>query len=133
MAGDGGCTPRMWDAAQRPPMRALIQRRGLVRYLGMHTTSDPPRPAPVPPHATATTLTARLRTYAAHDDPATTVANAIALIVGWNGPFYPLYVVALAGAGVGPAVALTALSTPFFLAIPALARRSSRVIVRNQP
>ncbi|MBN8928194.1 MAG: hypothetical protein J0H19_16420, partial [Rhodospirillales bacterium] len=86
----------------------------------------PPRPAPVPPHAAATALTSRLRTYAAHDDPATAVANAIALIVGWNGPFYPLYVVALAGAGGGPAVALTALSTPFFLAIPALARRSSR-------
>lgn len=117
----------------------------------METASDPPRPAPpgalatavmsppatdtapspaaatrTMPATTGTTLAARLRAYAAHGDPATAMANAIALIVGWNGPFYPLYVVALAGAEVWPAVALTALAAPFFLAIPALARRSSR-------
>lgn len=72
------------------------------------------------------TLYGRLRAYMAHDDPATATANTVAVMVGWNGPFYPLYVIWLAGRGISAFVWLTALSTPFFLAIPAISRRSSR-------
>lgn len=69
---------------------------------------------------------ARLRAYTAHEDPAAAVANTVALVVGWNTPFYPLYTIALAGWRVGPFVLLILLSTPFFLAIPMVSRRSSR-------
>lgn len=67
-----------------------------------------------------------LRAYIAHDDPATAVANVIAMIVGWNAPFYPFYVMALVGRPIAGSAALTAIAAPFFLAIPALARVSSR-------
>ncbi|MBW4092841.1 MAG: hypothetical protein HIU82_17315, partial [Proteobacteria bacterium] len=69
-------------------------------------------------------LLAALRAYAAHDDPATAMANFVALVLGWNGPFYPLYVIALIGGTAGGAVFLTMLAMPFFLAIPALSHRS---------
>jgi hypothetical protein len=72
------------------------------------------------------TLLARLRAYMADDDPATDMANLIAMVVGWNGPFYPFYVIALAGWNVAGPALLTTFAAPFFLAIPALARRSSR-------
>ncbi len=64
-----------------------------------------------------------LRDYADHPDPATAVANLVAIIVGGNGPFYPLFVVLLAGREVVLPSLLTALAFPFFLAIPALSRR----------
>jgi hypothetical protein len=41
------------------------------------------------------TVAAWLRRYAAHPDPATATANLVALVVASNGPFYPLYVLAL--------------------------------------
>ena len=66
-----------------------------------------------------------IRAYSAHQDPATEACNFIALVVGWNGPFYPLYLIALAGHSIGAAALLTMLATPGFLAIPWLARRSS--------
>ena len=67
---------------------------------------------------------AAVRAYVAHDDPATAAANLVALVVGWNGPFYPMFVVALADTSVLWLSLLTMLSTPFFLAIPLLSRRS---------
>jgi hypothetical protein len=71
------------------------------------------------------TLLGRLRAYYSHDDPAAERANVIALIVGWNGPFYPLYVVALVGRHSAAFAPLTMLATPLFLALPWLSRRSS--------
>ena len=41
------------------------------------------------------TATALLGRYAAHADPATAAANLVALVLAGNGPFYPLYVLAL--------------------------------------
>ncbi|MEO3473676.1 hypothetical protein AAFN86_17540 [Roseomonas sp. CAU 1739] len=67
-------------------------------------------------------MLARLRAYAAHPDAATRVVNAIALLVGFNGPFYPAYVWFLAPEA-GPAALATMAASPFFLAIPWLARR----------
>ncbi len=65
----------------------------------------------------------RVAAYAAHDDPLTAAANWIALVVAWNQPFYPLYLWATVGADkIAPSL-LTFLSTPFFLAVPAVAQR----------
>lgn len=51
--------------------------------------------------------------------------NLIALAVASNQPFYPLYVYGIVSEHVWPTV-FTFLSTPFFLAVPALARRYSK-------
>jgi hypothetical protein len=67
-----------------------------------------------------------LRAYYAHHDPAAETANFVALVVGWNGPFYPLYVIAIGGGHSAALAPLTMLSTPLFLALPWLSRRSSR-------
>jgi hypothetical protein len=72
------------------------------------------------------TLLLRLREYAANPDPLANAAGTIALIVACNQPFYPLYLHAILGAAAWPAW-LTLLSTPFFVAVPALARRHSFV------
>ena len=61
--------------------------------------------------------------YAAHSDPLTVAANWIAIVVAWNQPFYPLYLWAVVGADKIAPSFLTFLSTPFFLAVPAVARR----------
>jgi hypothetical protein len=62
--------------------------------------------------------------YAHSDDPLAAATNFIALCVVGNQPFYPLYVWWVVGDD-GWSSFLTFLSTPFFLAIPAIARRSS--------
>ena len=66
----------------------------------------------------------RVRAYCSHDDPAAETANVVALVVGWNGPFYPLYLIAVAGPHA--AAALTMLATPLFLSLPLVSRRSSQ-------
>ena len=60
---------------------------------------------------------------AAHDDPLTSAANWIALVVAWNQPFYPLYLWAAVGPDKIAPSFLTFLSTPFFLAVPYVAKR----------
>ena len=55
--------------------------------------------------------------------PRVASCNAIALLVASNQPFYPLYVYFSVSAHIAPTL-LTFLSTPFFLAIPAISRRS---------
>lgn len=62
-----------------------------------------------------------LRDYSAHPDPIVSSANFIALLVASNQPFYPLYLWWLVSDEVGAAF-YTFLSTPFFLAVPAIAR-----------
>jgi hypothetical protein len=69
-------------------------------------------------------LTAWLRRYAAHSDPATAASNLVALVVAGNGPFYPLYVLALIGWDNG-GVWLTMLASPLFALVPALSRRNA--------
>lgn len=64
------------------------------------------------------------RAWTAHPDPLVAAANFIALLVASNQPFYPLYLWWLVSADIGPAF-YTFLSTPFFLAVPALACRST--------
>ncbi|MBZ9995703.1 hypothetical protein [Mesorhizobium sp. BH1-1-4] len=65
------------------------------------------------------------RTYFAHDDPLVATANLVALVVLWNQPFYPLYVYWSVGPDIAP-TCYTFISTPFFLAVPALARVNGR-------
>jgi hypothetical protein len=70
------------------------------------------------------TVISRLREYTINPDPLAHAAGMIALVVAVNQPFYPLYLYAI----IGPAAHvawLTLLSTPFFAAIPAVARRNS--------
>lgn len=66
----------------------------------------------------------RVSAYARHPDPLVATANFVALIVASNQPFYPLYVYWLASDQLAPTW-YTFLSTPFFLAVPAVARRHS--------
>ncbi len=70
------------------------------------------------------TWLARLRRYAAGADAQVAAANTVALVIVGNQPFYPLYVYALVGDAAWPTL-LTFLSTPFFAAVPAVARRRS--------
>ncbi|WP_158808359.1 hypothetical protein [Beijerinckia sp. L45] len=64
-----------------------------------------------------------LTRYLANDDPYAAIANTAAFIVWSNQPTYPLYVAFLVGRDAWPSL-LTWLSTPFFVAVPLLARRS---------
>jgi hypothetical protein len=70
----------------------------------------------------STGFLARLRSYAAHPDPRVESCNWIALAVASNQPIYPLYLLWAVG-GDWWVSAWTFLSTPFFLAVPAVARR----------
>jgi hypothetical protein len=65
-----------------------------------------------------------LAAYARADDPLTAATNFIALVVVANQPLYPLYLRLFVGADAGVSL-LTFISTPFFLAVPILARRAS--------
>jgi hypothetical protein len=62
--------------------------------------------------------------YARSDDPLVAATNVIALCVVGNQPFYPLYVWWVVGDD-GWTSLLTFLSTPFFVVVPWVARRSS--------
>ncbi len=64
----------------------------------------------------------RVAAYAAHEDPMVAACNLIALVVASNQPFYPLYVYWAVSDYVWPTF-FTFLSTPFFLAVPAVARK----------
>jgi hypothetical protein len=64
----------------------------------------------------------RLADYAAADDPLTRASNRLALVLASNQPFYPFYVWRLSGES-SWLLALTFISTPFFLAAPWVARR----------
>jgi hypothetical protein len=64
------------------------------------------------------------RKYKANPDPLAELSNTVALVVAGNQPFYPLYLYAIVGYSAWPAW-LTLITTPFFAAIPAIARRSS--------
>ncbi|MGF6257214.1 hypothetical protein [Ensifer sp. LBL] len=68
-------------------------------------------------------VVATARRYADHPDPRVACANTIALLVASNQPFYPLYVLWAVRQDITP-VWFTFFSTPFFLAVPALSRRS---------
>jgi hypothetical protein len=61
--------------------------------------------------------------YARHDDPLTAAGNIIALIIAFDQPFYPLTIWWVAGPGGLGVSFIIFLSTPFYLSVPAVARR----------
>jgi hypothetical protein len=71
-------------------------------------------------------LMSAVRRYAAGPDPRSGIAAKVALVVAFNQPFYPLYLHAIAGTAAWPAW-LTLFTTPFFAAVPAVARRHSLI------
>jgi hypothetical protein len=64
-----------------------------------------------------------LMAYVASPDPRVAATNWVSILVALDQPFYPLYIWGIVGWD-GGAGLLTFLSTPFFAAIPAVARRS---------
>lgn len=67
---------------------------------------------------------AAYNSYAAHPDPLVSTGNFVSLLVASGQPFYPFYVYWLVGEPITPTL-FTFLSTPFFLAVPAVSRISS--------
>jgi len=65
-----------------------------------------------------------LQSYLANSDPLARLAGIIAIVIAGNQPFYPLYLYAIVGDAAWLAW-LTLLSTPFFVAVPSVARRSA--------
>jgi len=65
-----------------------------------------------------------VRAYITHPDPLVSAGNLIAIMVASNQPFYPLYLYFAVGPEIDVSF-LTFLSTPFFVAVPAMARRNS--------
>ena len=59
--------------------------------------------------------------YLDHTEAETRLANKVALVVGGNGPFYPLYLLWLTPE-IGAASWLTALAAPLFLSVPLVSR-----------
>jgi len=66
---------------------------------------------------------AALRRYMAADDPRAGTANLIAMVLAWNTPFYPFYVLGTAGSAMQPGAWYTLASFPVFLAVPVATRR----------
>ena len=66
-----------------------------------------------------------VRGFAAHPDPLVEASNWVALTIGSHLPFWPLYILWVAGWDALPSSLLTAALSPLFLAVPILARRSS--------
>ena len=64
-----------------------------------------------------------LRLYIAAEDRRVAMANLIAMVLAWNTPFYPLYLLGVGGAAMQPGAWLTLAVFPIFLAIPAITRR----------
>lgn len=69
-------------------------------------------------------LISAVNAYIGHPDPRVALANSVSVLVASNQPFYPLYLWWLVGGNIMPAF-YTFLSTPFFLAVPAIARVNS--------
>lgn len=67
----------------------------------------------------------RIAAYGASADPRTALANFVALLVASSQPVYPLYLYWTVSETIWPSL-VTFLSMPFFLAVPALARRHDR-------
>jgi hypothetical protein len=62
--------------------------------------------------------------YIAHDDPLVAAGNTMALVLGYNTPLYPVYLVWIAGWHVLPGALLSWCACPLFLLVPWISRRS---------
>lgn len=77
--------------------------------------------------STPAAVAARLSAYMSNEEPLAAAGNKVALVLAGNVPFYPLYVVGVAGSDGMPSLLLTLLVFPFFLSVPAIARRRPRL------
>lgn len=68
------------------------------------------------------TVARRLGAYLDHDNARVATANRLALLIAANQPFYPVFLYLALGKPL-PVAAWTLLSTPGFLAVPALSHR----------
>jgi hypothetical protein len=75
------------------------------------------------PRATIRSFTGWLGRIRAHEDPRVAAANLVALVLAWNTPFYPLYLLWAVGHDAFPSGLLTLLSFPIWAAVPWLAPR----------
>jgi hypothetical protein len=66
-----------------------------------------------------------LRRYRSHPDPRLTAANTVALVLGWNQPFYPLYLWWIVGPSAWVGLPTIAAGVVFAL-VPAVVRRNAR-------
>ena len=64
-----------------------------------------------------------LRRYMAAADPRVATANLVAMVLAWNTPFYPLYLVGTAGTSMQPGAWFTLVIFPVFLVVPAITRQ----------
>ena len=69
-------------------------------------------------------LRLKIARYLANDDPLAAIGNSGAFLVWSSQPTYPIYVWLLVGNDAWPSL-LTWLSTPFFFAVPLVARRNA--------
>lgn len=67
-----------------------------------------------------------LAAYVGNDDPLVAMCNKIAVLLGLNQPFYPLFVYWIVSDRYEPAL-FTLLSMPLFLAVPAIAKRHPKL------
>ena len=70
-----------------------------------------------------TKVAAAIGAYASNPQPLAAAGNKVALVLAGNTPFYPIYVVALAGSAGMPWLLMTLFAFPFFLSVPAISRR----------
>ena len=63
-----------------------------------------------------------LRTYLHSDDPRVAACNTVAMILAWNQPYYPLYLLWIVGRDAWVGIP-DAFSGVLFFAVPAIARR----------
>ena len=63
-----------------------------------------------------------VRKYAAANDPRIAAANLVALVLAWNTPFYPLYLLGATGPAMQNGVWFTLFAFPVFLLVPAVTR-----------
>ena len=82
-------------------------------------------PTPISPVAAVKALIRHQADYAANPDPAAHAMNKIALILAWNGPLYPIYILVLLGRDALPWSLLTLPVSPVFYAVPWLSRQNS--------
>jgi len=85
----------------------------------------------IPAHARAptipihhfTALRASFARLVAAEEPKARIANILALVLAWNTPFYPLYVLAAAGPPASSYTLLNLAVLPIFAAVPLVTRR----------
>ena len=70
-------------------------------------------------------MIARIRRYAAADDERAAAANTISLVLAWNTPLYPLYLLTVTDKNTWEGLWLTLFSFPILLSIPIIMQKNN--------